>query len=95
MADDASPSNVIIRNLRSVASTVTVQLTDKTWDAVVTSRGKGTFLMRRRRDQQKGECLFDSCEIRRIDDGHEPATSVVKRLPEKRPMKGHDENASQ
>jgi len=65
-------ANVSIKNLSAIATSRIVQLTDCTWDAVVTSRENGTFLIRRRKIQPAKECQFLSCEILRIDTGCQP-----------------------
>ena len=43
------------------------QLTNGTWNAVVTSGGKGTFLIRRQKDPLSGECPLLCYDVRNID----------------------------
>ena len=52
-----------------IATRKVVQMTDDGWDAVVTSGGKGTFLIRRGKGHLSTQCPLLCYEIRRIDAG--------------------------
>lgn len=59
-------AHVRIKNLSIVPTSVTVQKTENALDAVVTAEGKGTFLIRRWKNQPVSDCVFLSCEVRRM-----------------------------
>ncbi len=60
-------AHVCIKNLSIVATSVMVQKTENALDAVVTAEGKGTFLIRRWKNQPVSDCVFLSCEVRRMN----------------------------
>jgi len=70
-------TNVFMRHIAVIATSKVVQLTGSTWDAVVTSTNKGTFLIRRRKEYTIGECPCFGFEIRHIDaEGQQAGDSI-------------------
>ena len=53
-------------NLTVIATKRAMRITDHGWDAVITSSGKGTFLIRRRKDALSSQCPFFGYEVRCI-----------------------------
>jgi hypothetical protein len=58
-----------VQSVTVVAARKVVQQTDDALDAVVTSAGKGTFLIRRRKEHLSSPCPLLCYEVRRIDGG--------------------------
>lgn len=61
--------DLCVQSLTVIETRKVVQTTDEGWDAVVTSGGKGTFLIRRRKGRLSAQCPLLCYEIRRSDAG--------------------------
>jgi hypothetical protein len=67
--EESEGSDLRVRNVTVIATRKVDQLMDGAWDTVVTSGGKGTFLIRRRKDRLSSQCPLLCYEVRRIDVG--------------------------
>ena len=56
-----------MRNITVIATSKIAQLMDGTWDTVLTSVGRGTFLIHRRTDGFSSQCPLLCYDVRRID----------------------------
>ena len=64
--------NGSVQNLTVISSKMVAQMTDSTWHAMLTSVGKGKFLIRRRKNRTANACPLLNYDVRHIDaDGRE------------------------
>jgi hypothetical protein len=63
----ADVPEVRVRSISVVAARKVAQLTDGTWNVVLTAADKGTFLIRGRKDGAASSCPLHEFEVRRID----------------------------
>lgn len=62
-ATEAAGSRI---DISAIPCRVAAQVTDGVWNAVVTTLGRGTFLIRRRERSQAAACPLQAYEIRHI-----------------------------
>ena len=63
----AEGSDPRVQSVTVIAARKVAQLTGSTWNAVVTSGGNGTFLVRRRKDRLSSQCPLLCYEVRSIE----------------------------
>jgi hypothetical protein len=81
---ECDTSDACVQSATVIASMNVVQMSHDSRDAVVRSVGKGTFLIRHRKDHLSSQCPFLGYEVRRIDvvDYHgQSGGDVVARQP--------------
>jgi hypothetical protein len=78
VAKECDASDLCVQSVTVTATKKVVQTTDDGLDAVVTSAGKGTFLIRRRKG---GPCPLLCYEVRRIHTGGQSGGDGVARQP--------------
>ena len=65
-------STAYVHHFSVIPSCLTTQVTEGVWNAVVTTPGKGTFLIRRQKDQSTQPCPLRAYEIRYIEAVSKP-----------------------
>ena len=76
MADKGATMGV--SGVSVIPSRLAAQVTDGVWNAVVTTLGKGTFLIRRRKNQPANRCPLRSYEVRHIEVVSSPSRKRAK-----------------
>ena len=76
MADQGSTT--CASGVSVIPSRLAAQVTDGVWNAVVTTLGKGTFLIRRRKNQPANRCPLRSYEVRHIEVVSSPSRKRAK-----------------
>ena len=75
-----------------IPSRLAAQVTDGVWNAVVTTLGKGTFLIRSPQDRPAHACPLRAYEIRHVAADLLPSRKRVKNPEGRRKGKGTSEN---